>query len=243
MSYVNNIPKYGISNVCPPPETYYTNDQLQAPYPNGVGSESLLPDATSGRIPVSAIQAQITSLRAKGVLKNRPTLPVGTPGLGLTETDMATLVTQDSDIYNNLRIEYCYYEQRYRYALKQFLTLATSRNQSDNSTAQALLVITKLLNLRVNSVLEIMNYLAQDRVSQVNMNKTAINSTNLSINNRMGNLKKAYDFLATDDSIVTTQKEMVRYTEEKNNYTTNQIALWATLNIIALGTLVFVYRT
>jgi hypothetical protein len=34
----------------------------------------------------------------------------------------------------------------------------------------------------------------------------------------------------------------VRYTQEKNNYTSNQIALWGALNVVALGVIFYVYR-
>lgn len=240
MQYVTDVKKYGVKNVC----TYnvndiFTNDQLLALYPNGIGSESLLPDSSTGRVPVAAIQQYVTK---SANLKSRPVLSVATSGSNLTETDMDKLVVNDADLTNQLRLEYCFYEQRYRYALKQFLTKATSRNQSDNSPAQVMLGITKTLNLRLNSILEIMNYMAQDRVNQVNTNKTSINSINQSINAKMAKLSSTYALLNEENAIVQTQKEMVRYTEEKNNYTSNQIAIWATLNIIALGSIAYVYR-
>lgn len=240
MQYVTDVKKYGVKNVC----TYnvndiFTNDQLLALYPNGIGSESLLPDSSTGRVPVAAIQQYVAK---SANLKSRPVLSIATSGSNLTETDMDKLVVNDADLTNQLRLEYCFYEQRYRYALKQFLTKATSRNQSDNSPAQVMLGITKTLNLRLNSILEIMNYMAQDRVNQVNTNKTSINSINQSINAKMAKLSSTYALLNEENAIVQTQKEMVRYTEEKNNYTSNQIAIWATLNIIALGSIAYVYR-
>jgi hypothetical protein len=242
MAYASDIQKYGISNVCPDPEAYYSNDQLLAIFPKGVGSESLLPDQSTGRISTDVIRSYLIRLQSAGVLEARPTVPVGDPALGQTETNMDLLVTQDAKLFNQLRLEYCYYEQRYRYALTNFLKLATSLNPGDNTTAQLMLATTKTLNLRLNSVLEIMNFMAQERVDQINSNKIAINGVNASINGKLTKLGKSYNFLNRDDAIVQTQREMVRYTEEKNNYTSNQIAVWATLNIIAIGAIVYVYR-
>jgi predicted oxidoreductase (fatty acid repression mutant protein) len=51
-----------------------------------------------------------------------------------------------------------------------------------------------------------------------------------------------YKNLNKDNAIVTTQREMVRYTEEKNAYTANQIAVWTALNVVTLGAILFVYR-
>jgi flagellar hook-associated protein FlgK len=155
---------------------------------------------------------------------------------------MGALVQQDAVLYNSLQQEYCYYEQRYRYGLKKFLKNATSRNAADNAKAQDMLENTKRLNLRVNSVLEMMNYLAQSRVSLVNQNKDSINQSNKSINDKVEKLRNMYDMLNRTDAVVTTQREMIRYTEEKNNYTTNQITVWAALNILALGTIFYIYR-
>jgi len=242
MSYASNIQKYGVASVCPEPESYYNEKQLTDKFPGGIGSETLLPDPNTGRIREADIDAYVIQVKGSGVLKARPSKRLGNGDLAEEETNIDLLVSQDAALFNQLRLEYCYYEQRYRYALTQFLLKATSRDQKDNVPAQNMLTITKTLNLRLNSILEIMNYLAQDRVTNVNMNKISINKANSSINEKLGKLKKSYDFLTRDDAIVKTQKEMVRYTEEKNNYTTNQISIWATLNIIALGSIIYVYR-
>jgi hypothetical protein len=237
-TFVNSIPKQALEDICPPPNAYYTEGELMKLYENGIGSDKLLPDDSTGRIPVSQLDAHVRALEGSRILKPRPTKRVGET----METDMAVLIQNDRDLYENVQKEYCYYEQRYRYALKTFLSKATSRNTSDNSAAQVMLGNTKILNRRVNSVLELMNYLAQGRVDITNSNKTDINSINSKINNKLDKLSSAYSMLNRDNAIVLTQKESVRYTEEKNNYTSNQISLWASLNVLALATIFYVYR-
>ena len=236
--YVSNIPKAALSNVCPEPPSVMSDKDLMTMYKNGVASDSLTPDASTGRIPVAQLQAHVKALEGSGILKKRPTVNVaGTP-----ETNMDALVVQDTELYQTLNSEYCFYEQRYRYALKIFLKKATSRDTADNTAARTMLNNTKLLNIRVNSVLEVMNYLAQSRVALTNTNKDKINQYNQSINDKLIKTKKMYDMLQHDNALLLTQREMVRYTEEKNTYTTNQIAVWAALNIVALGTIFYVYR-
>jgi hypothetical protein len=237
-TYVNNIPKQASGDVCPPPEDYYTESDLMKVYENGVGSENLVPDGSSGRIAVSALSAHITALEESGVLKKRPSVRSGNS----IETDMPKLISNDLELYNGVQTEYCYYEQRYRYALNAFLQKATSRSITDNDAAKAMLNNTQILNRRVNSVLEIMNYLAQSRVDITNANKTQLNDINSRLNAKLSGLNKTYAMLQNDNAIVLTQKESVRFTEEKNNYTTNQISLWATLNVLALATIFYVYR-
>ena len=236
--YVSNVPKSALAAVCPNPPDFMSDTDMMTMYKNGVASDSLVPDTATGRIPVAQLQAHIHSLEGSGILKKRPTVNVA----GAPETNMDKLVTQDVELYQTLNSEYCFYEQRYRYALKTFLKKATSRDGSDNAVARAMLNNTKLLNIRVNSVLEVMNYLAQSRTPLTNTNKDMINKYNKSINDKLQKSQRMYDLLKRDNAMVLTQREMVRYTEEKNTYTTNQIAVWAALNIVALGTIFYVYR-
>lgn len=240
--YVTAVPQNSISDVCPPPADSYTDADMMAVYPKGIASDSLLPDPNTGRISLDQLQAHISNLESSGVLPPRPVVRLQNTDVTIEETNTPQLVANDTQVFNNAHSEYCYYEQRYKYALKQFLILATSRDQSNNAAAQDLLAKTKILNLRVNSVLEVMNVLAQSRVDKVNMNKTAILNLNNSINKKLTSLTANYNLLNSESAIVTTQKEMVRFTEEKNNYTSHQISVWAALNVISLATIFYVYR-
>ena len=236
--YVSNIPKSALATVCADPPEFMDDTDLMTMFTNGVASDSLTPDSATGRIPVAQLQAHVQSLEGSGILKVRPMVTVA----GKSETDMDKLIIQDVELHQTLNSEYCFYEQRYRYALKIFLKKATSRDDSDNTVARTMLNNTKLLNIRVNSVLEVMNYLAQSRITLTNMNKDMINKYNKSINDKLAKSQAVYKILKRDNALVLTQREMVRYTEEKNTYTSNQIAVWAALNIVALGTIFYVYR-
>jgi hypothetical protein len=237
-NYVTNIPKSPLGDVCPEPPDYINDTDLMTMYRNGVASDILVPDESTGRVPVAQLQSHVQNLQGSGVLKPRPTILVA----GKSETDMSKLLAQDTELFNGLREEYCYYEQRYRYALKIFLQKATSREGGDNNAARAMLNNTKLLNVRVNSVLEVMNYLAQARAPVTNENKDRINEYNQSILDKLKKAQNMYNLLKRDNAMIVTQREMVRYTAEKNNYTTNKITLWASLNLIALATIFYVYR-
>jgi hypothetical protein len=114
---------------------------------------------------------------------------------------------------------------------------------NDNGEAQRLLRDAKTLNIRLNSVLEVMNYLTQERVSHVNSVTTTANRANTNINEKLTRLQKTYAMLSSDNAIVMTQKESVRYTEEKNAHNSNQIGLWTALNVVALATIFYVYKS
>lgn len=236
--YIQNMPAQASLAVCSPPNNYYDDADLMRVFSRGVANENLTPDPVSGRIPVSMLATHVQKLVSSGVIPRRPTQNLAST----QETDMDKLVQVDTEFFERLQREYCHYEQRYRYALKAFLLKATSRVSADNALAQSLLAKTKILNLRLNSVLEVMNYLAQSRVTEVNSNKEAINNYNKNINNKLQQLKASYDYLNKENVIVNTQRESVRYTEEKNNYTSSQVGIWAALNVVALATIFYVYR-
>ena len=244
-TYVADLPKQANAEVCEPPASDYTDAALMAPYTDGIGSDSLAPDATTGRIPVPNIREYVQRVIAAGntAIQSRPSQSVGTAEVAGSETDMGKLVMNDTKLYNEVQKEYCYYEQRYRFALTKFLMKSTSGNQADNARAQQLLTFSRTLNLKLNSILEIMNFLAQERVQLVNGNKESINNANNEINTKLKNLQRSYDFLTQEDTIVKTQKEMVRFTEEKNNYTSNNVSTWVALNIIAVATIFYVYKS
>jgi hypothetical protein len=84
--------------------------------------------------------------------------------------------------------------------------------------------------------------MAAARVPVVESNKTDINARNKLINDRLEKLRKGYGMLSKDNAVILAQREMVRYTEEKNNFNSNQIAIWAAANIVALGVIFYVYR-
>jgi hypothetical protein len=238
MDYTGQEPRVANTLVCEPPKASYSSAELMRLFTGGVASDALVPDASTGRVAVATLQAHVAALTAAGVIKARPTQQVGTE----KEADMMALVKQDADLYTNLQKEYCFYEQRYKFAFKQFLRLATSRIAADNRAAQAMLQNAKLLNIRLNGVLEVMNYMAAARVPVVESNKTDINARNKLINDRLDKLRKGYGMLSKDNAVILAQREMVRYTEEKNNFNSNQIALWAAANIVALGVIFYVYR-
>jgi hypothetical protein len=227
-------------NICPPPPDYYSDADLLKKMDGGVASDSLVPDEASGRVSAAAIASHVQTLQGAGIIKPRP---MRTIAGGAQETDTDALKAADAQLHAKLRQEYCYYEQRYRYALKNFLFKATSRNANDNPEAQRLLRDTKTLNIRLNSVLEVMNYLTQQRVELVNSNTASATQANSAINKKLGQLNATYKMLNNDNAIIVTQKESVRYTEEKNNYNSNQIALWTAMNVVALASIYYVYKS
>jgi len=242
--YMNEMPRVSDPNVCPIGQASYTLEEMATLYPNGIIDDTLIPDAETNRISSTLIGLRIAALAnmPTSYVKQRPTAVVGATEDKRIETNMDQLIDNDANMYKSLQEEYCYYEQRYRFGLKRFLELATSRDQGDNGQARSMLSTTIRLNQRLNAVIEVMNYLAQQRVDITNTNKEDINTRNRNINERLEKLKDTKRKLESTGAIIQTQKEMMRYTEEKNNHVANQVSVWVSLNVLALATVFYVYR-
>jgi hypothetical protein len=152
-------------------------------------------------------------------------------------------MTADKAFYASIQTEYCFYEARYKAALTQFLTLVSDAHGADSGAVSSALTATVNLNKRLNSLLEILNYVGNSRARDVNERGSAIDKANASLQEKIDVLKKQQDFLTSSDSRIRTQEEMVRYSAEKNRAMNIQIMFFVALNVVALGTIITVYKS
>jgi hypothetical protein len=153
---------------------------------------------------------------------------------------LGELVDNDKDIAENLKAEYCWFSARYNDQLGKFLTAITSATAATNT--ETLLQNTIKLNRRLNAMLEVMDYLGKQRVQYVNDNASFIDEVGNQISTKLDTLQASANVINSEAGLLRTQEEMMRFTLEKNNHIRNQISLWASLNILALGTIFYVYR-
>jgi hypothetical protein len=152
-------------------------------------------------------------------------------------------INEDSEVFTRIQAEYCYYEKEYKQALSNYLSNATSSDTSLNVSATAELTNVTQLNLRLNSLLEIMNSISHERANNVESNKASINQWNRDISQKLSGLQDQYNRIKKDDHAILRQTRMVEYTKEKNTSISNQIGLYIALNIAAIGMIFFVSRS
>jgi len=97
------------------------------------------------------------------------------------------------------------------------------------------------LNQRVNFILEMTNYLAQQRVPVATAEAATINSANADINEKLRKLQGTHAMLKQDNAIVAVQREMVNYTATKNSSAATSVIMWGLANVVALGAIGYVY--
>jgi len=148
----------------------------------------------------------------------------------------------DARFYTSTQQEYCFYEARYIAALKQFVAIVSDINGGDQNAVSAVLGVTVNLNKRLNSLIEIMNYVGNARARSLNQRSPIIKETNDKLTQQLDVLKKQKKFLESSDVNIRTQEEMMRYSAEKSRAMNIQIMFFVALNVVALGTIMTVYK-
>jgi len=239
--FVKSIPGLANADLCPASSGTFDINQLQTPFKGGITTTNLTPDPETNRIPVSQLSSYVSGLEQAGIVPvHQPKPSSRTQSL---ETDMDKLLADDSKFFGLVRDEFCYYESRYKFALRRFLELSTSLDNTNNDTARQMLNISTQLNQKLNNLLEIVSFITESRVTKINSNKGRINASNTEINGSLARLKSQFSLLSRDNAQIETQKEMVKYTKEKNEYIVNQITVFTALNAFAIGAVFAVWKT
>lgn len=233
--YTNPFQQMG-SGVC---DDYGTvsPDKIRDVMPGSISSTSLPMDDSTHRISRAALEAYVQGLVQSGQIPPSPSSRQDDSAM-----DLDKQLAADRGFYQRIQGEYCYYEARYKVALDQFLSLASS-SSGTGAALDVALAATVALNARLNSLLEILNFLANDRASKVNQRGPQISAANAGLQDKIAKLREQQAFLLSSDTKIKTQEEMVRFSAEKNQAMNIQIAFFVALDVIALGTIIAVYRS
>jgi len=228
-TYMNNV-QMMTQSICPAGTIGYTDPTFSLRFTNGVAPSQPLPiDKNTNRISASAIQNYV----------DNTLVPSGkVPEVKGTIDEQ---IQADKSFYASVKSEYCFYEMRYIAALTQFITEVSATNATATS-GQAPLTTTINLNITLNTLLEIMNYVGNKRARAVNDRNKDIFVANVKINKRLEELNAQQAFLNSSNVRAKTQTEMMRYSKEKNNAMNIQIMFFVALNVVALGTVFIVYK-
>ncbi len=219
-------------------DDFSLSNQTTEYYTNGVISSNAYKNATNGfntssmTWRSSSASAYLDSLTDGYYGGNKP-----------LETDSADkLQDKFAKIAKGLNDEYCWHMNRYRSALELLTASFASGSSITLDQRNNLLAHTIEMNMRLTALTALVKDVAQQQAAMMNNNNTTINKLNEEISKNTTNLRATREFIENSDSLLTTRKEMIRYTAEKNNHITNQISLWAALNVLAIGTIFAIYR-
>jgi len=230
-----------------PTETGITLDNYNTSYNTASRLSSLNPSWTTPTeiFTTEQLNAWLTTLISREQAE-APGSEVDAQGHYLSQTNINSaqdFATKAAALRTKIQNEYCYYYNRYIYALRELLKKATSNDNP--STYSTLKTNTQNLNGKLNQLIQVLQSLANKRLATLSTyygTGTGVNKINEELNRIRTNLVN--DAKALNDSQMQTNVKtaMMNYTIEKNNSSRNLLAIYGFLNIVAIGTLFYLYR-
>ena len=205
-------------------------DQVNDVMSNSISTTTLPIDDSTQRISTTALQGYVSQMESTGTI----------PG---QQSSFDQQMQMDKAFYQAVQAEYCFYEARYVAAMTQFLALISNPNGADQGAVSSMLNATVALNKRLNSLLEIINYVGNERARNVNQRSPAIDAANAALDEKLATLAAQQQMLTSNDARLKTQAEMIRYSAEKSRAMNIQIMFFVALNVVALGTVFTVYKS
>jgi len=184
----------------------------------------------------------------KYIIPTNPNLNNINNNVGRSPDTLNPVAAYNDEIVNFLRIvatEYCYYQRNYFIALNKFLsqysnasTTGTLGNELTDLQNDAL-----RLNQKVNTLLSFIHYLSNKNIANLSTLQPQINSLNGNIATSTASLKKQADILTNYNKSNDLFRQMTDYTEEKNRANQNLVAVYFTLNVVAIASLFIIARS
>jgi len=216
-----------------------TDEELNKTYSNG-----LLPSSppgasdrdTNGILKQTTVDMIVKSLKRSGVI------PVLT-----NSDDYDTFVKKQEKLLNDIKNEYDFYESRYKTALNKLFN--TIREGYINNTGdiqyiiQANLGISQTLNKKLNDLTQIINGVTEDMLASTSGLEETIKAFDKQNKEHQIKLQEQNKIISSSQATTELNKQMVKYTEQKGKYSNNLLGMYSFLNIVALGLLVYVYKS
>ena len=189
---------------------------------------------SNGSLTTKAVDGIIAHLKNTGII----------PGAnGKTEA----VQKKQADLLKSVRSEYCFYYSRYKYALIKLLdAIRQGYAESTPDKKQIVdkyLAFTQSLNQKLNDLVQIMDAVTHVMLQTTTSMESEIQKVNQTLQDQKEKLAQQHKVIASGEAAKKLNREMVHYTEEKARYTDNLLTLYSALNIVALGLLVYVYKS
>jgi hypothetical protein len=238
--------KYALTAEYPEPTCPETTEAFTLTSVNQLASVSYLPSSdvkrdSDGDMTEESLSTLVGQLETAGKLPK-----------SLTEEqkkDAQTVyafLSADEKALAAIKAEFCYYNARYRYSVKQFLEYATSTASASAGpnapTADDWLNALRTLSRRMIDLLDFMIFIGRRREKEYSDTSPEVAKRNADLIMRLNALKDQKAGLDKPTAEVDVSERMIAYTKEKARANRNLIALYSFLNLVAVGMLFYVYR-
>jgi hypothetical protein len=225
-------------------KTSLTDSDLTAQYGNNI-KHGLLPASPFGASDRSGdgllLDATLNQLVSS--LKSQNIVPTATTSASSGDT----FVLKQKSFLASIKEEYCFYDSRYKYALQKLLSTVQQGYMTQSGDVQqgiqTYLQYTQRLNQKINDLTQIINAITNDMESGASNLSSEVKKFNKEVQEKQKALDEQNKILSSQTAATKLNKEMVNFTEKKNKYTNNLLNLYGFMNIVAIGLLIYVYRS
>ena len=217
--------------VCPSSSASFTLTETTTMYTN-----TMLPTQSSARGADGTLTADSLKTHVDNLIK--ASRLIAAPATSADPQTIHTYLQADEKAITDMQAEYCYYSNRYTYAITQMLQSATASGSAPNQGADWL-AAARTLNVRLTDLITLMKYLTTTRLAY-GADASAM-QLNADLTVRMKSLSDQSNDLVGPNANTTVYKKMVEYTKQKGKANGNLVLLYTFMNLIALGMLFYVY--
>jgi hypothetical protein len=230
---------------CPPGKKSFSDQELDAPY----AGDSILTGAnftysSEGIIDQTSMRAYLEYLtNTKKRLPNPPSLIQSVNG---SFDPVKEYVTKRRAFLDEVRVEFCHNDARYKFALDKFVDAIVNGSTSSAQTSgdvKKYMNYAHKYNKNLNNIIQIVQAINQQTYETARTKDSEAQQLNTELTNRYGKIQAEMKFLNESASEEDVRKRMVTYTQEKARATDNLLSLYTFLNVVALGVLIYVYKS
>jgi hypothetical protein len=230
---------------CPPGKKSFSDQELDAPY----AGDSILTGAnfrysSEGIIDQTSMRAYLEYLT--NTKKRLPKAPSLTESVNGSFDPVKDYVTKRRAFLDEVRAEFCHNDAKYKFALDKFMDAIVN---GSNSSAQTSGDVRKYMNYahkynkNLNDIIQIVQALNQHTYEAARSKDSEAQQLNTQLTSRYSKIQAEMKFLNESASDEDLRKRMVTYTQEKARATDNLLSLYTFLNVVALGVLIYVYKS
>jgi len=172
---------------------------------------------------------------------------------GLTGQVPQKKISVSYDLLYSLQYEFCYYAKLYKTLLSDYITIqnttATDTQGSSftttmkNDLIKTLVNNLNVVNLRLKDITEICTVISARQTADISTMNTSVNKFLTSITANSKTLKDNATILSSSDRESRLRSRMIEYSDEKNSYANQLLAMYGFANLIALGLLFYIYKS
>jgi hypothetical protein len=196
-------------------------------------------DSETGTVNSARLSAQVE----KWLRENKAEAPnILTP---TNNNPVQTFTDKSRKIREAIKEEYCYYQNRYSFMLKEFFRNVISNSTKSTADNQKDCVI--YLNSVLNQILQVYQELINSRNTTI---KSYYENSDMNVNSLNEDVTKSRESLQSQSTILKNanlateaQSAMIDYSIEKNQSSRNLLAIYGFMNLVAASLIIYLYRS